>query len=61
MIKKAQETPAELVDVLTAALVDDPALRQRFLETREVTRRIERVSAEIVAMTSRIASPRPVN
>jgi len=60
-VAAAQETPAELVDVLTAALVDDPVLRQRLLETREVTRRIERVSAEIVAMTSRIASPRPVN
>ena len=28
--------PAELVDVLTAQLVYDPALRQRLLETREV-------------------------
>ena len=41
----AQETPAELVDVLTAQLVSDPALRQRLLETREVERRIERVAA----------------
>jgi Lon protease-like protein len=57
----AQETPAELVDVLTAALVDDPALRQHLLETREITRRLERVSAEVVAMTSRIASPGPMN
>jgi len=57
----AQETPAELVDVLTAQLVSDPALRQRLLETREVLRRIERVAAEVVGLTSRIASPGPVN
>jgi uncharacterized protein len=57
----AQETPAALVDVLTAQLVYDPMLRQRLLETREVMRRIERVSSEVVAITSRIASPGPVN
>lgn len=57
----AQETPAELVDVLTAQLVYDPVLRQRLLETREVLRRIERVSAEVVALTARLASPGPVN
>jgi Lon protease-like protein len=57
----AQDTPAELVDVLTAQLVYDPVTRQRLLETREVMRRIERVSTEVVAMTSRIASPGPVN
>jgi Lon protease-like protein len=57
----AQDTAAELVDVLTAQLVYDPATRQRLLETREIMRRIERVSAEVVAMTSRIASPGHVN
>jgi Lon protease-like protein len=57
----AQDTAAELVDVLTAQLVYDPSLRQRLLETREVIRRIERVSAEVVAMTSRISSSGPVN
>ena len=57
----AQATPAELVDVLTAQLVGDPTLRQRLLETREVVRRIERVAAEVVALTGRIASPRPMN
>jgi hypothetical protein len=31
------------------------------LETREVLRRIERVSAEVVAMTARIATPGPLN
>ena len=53
----SQGTPSELVDVLAAALVVDPTLRQRLLETRDVMKRIERVSAEVVAMTSRIASP----
>ena len=57
----AQETPSELVDVLAAALVVEPALRQTLLETRDVLRRIERVSAEVVAMTSRIASDKSVN
>jgi Lon protease-like protein len=60
-VMAAQETPTELVDVLAAALVDDPILRQQLLETREVMRRIERVSSEVVAMTSRIAAPGPVN
>jgi Lon protease-like protein len=53
----SQGTPSELVDVLAAALVVDPVLRQRLLEMRDVMKRIERVSAEVVAMTSRIASP----
>ena len=53
----SQGTPSELVDVLAAALVVDPSLRQRLLETRDVMKRIERVSAEVVAMTSRISSP----
>ena len=60
-IVASQDTPASLVDVLTAQLVYDPTTRQRLLETREVMRRIERVSAEVVAMTSRIASSGPVN
>jgi len=53
----SQGTPSELVDVLAAALVVDPGLRQRLLEMRDVMKRIERVSGEVVAMTSRIASP----
>jgi Lon protease-like protein len=57
----AQDTPAALVDVLTSQLISDATLRQRLLETREVMRRIERVSAEVVALTGRIASPRPMN
>jgi Lon protease-like protein len=57
----AQETPAELADVLAEQLVSDPTLRQRLLETREIARRIERVSAEVVALTARIAAPGLVN
>jgi Lon protease-like protein len=58
----SQETPSELVDVLAAALVVEPALRQRLLEMRDVMKRIERVSAEVVAMTSRIGtSPTQIN
>ena len=57
----AQETSSELVDVLAAALVVEPGLRQSLLETRDVLRRIERVSAEVVAMTSRIGVDKSVN
>jgi Lon protease-like protein len=57
----SQESPSELVDVLAAALVVDPGLRQRLLESRDVLKRIERVSAEVVAMTSRIATSTEVN
>jgi Lon protease-like protein len=57
----AQETPVELVDVVAAALVDDAGLRQRLLETREIGKRLERVSAEVVAMTGRVRGPGPLN
>jgi Lon protease-like protein len=57
----AQGTPVELVDVVSAALIDDAGLRQRLLETREITARLERVSAEVVAMTGRIRAPGPMN
>jgi uncharacterized protein len=60
-VMAAQDTPTELVDVLAAALIDDPALRQQLLETREVMRRFERVSREVVEMTSRIAPLGPMN
>jgi uncharacterized protein len=52
----AQPTPHELVDVLAAALIADAGKRQRLLEMRDVVRRIETVSAEIVAMTGKITS-----
>jgi uncharacterized protein len=57
----AQGTPVELVDVVAAALIDDAGLRQRLLETREITKRLERVSSEVVAMTGRIRAPGPMN
>ena len=55
------ESPSELVDAVASALIVNPVLRQRLLETREVGRRIERVTSEIVAMTSRIGVPGSVN
>jgi Lon protease-like protein len=57
----SQEGPAELVDVVAAALIVDPDARQRLLETRDVGKRIERVAAEVVAMTSRIGTPGVMN
>jgi Lon protease-like protein len=57
----AQETAAELVDGVAAALIADSGLRQRLLETRDLGQRLERVSAEVVAMTSRLGSPRSAN
>jgi len=57
----SQESPSELVDVLAAALVVDVGLRQRLLENRDVLKRIERVSAEVVAMTGRISTSTEVN
>ncbi len=57
----AQESPAELVDGVASALIVDPALRQRLLETRSVSERLERVAAEVVAMTARIGVPGTAN
>jgi len=57
----AQESPAELVDGVASALIADPALRQRLLEMRDVGQRLERVSAEVVAMTARLATPGTTN
>lgn len=51
----AQESPAELVDGVASALIVDPVLRQRLLEMRDVGQRLERVSAEVVAMTARLS------
>jgi Lon protease-like protein len=53
----AQETPAQLVDGVAAALISDSALRQRLLETRDLSKRLERVAAEVVAMTARLGTP----
>jgi Lon protease-like protein len=57
----AQESPAELVDGVASALIVDPVLRQRLLETRDVAQRLERVAAEVVAMTARIGAPGTAN
>jgi Lon protease-like protein len=57
----AQGTPDELVDVVAAALIGDAGVRQRLLETREIARRLERVSSEVVAMTGRVRGPGPMN
>jgi Lon protease-like protein len=53
--------PAELVDAVASALIVDRSLRQRLLETRDVGKRIERVTAEIATMTTRIGAPGSVN
>ena len=57
----SQATPEELADVLAAALVVDVPKRQRLLETRDLVKRIERVTAEVVSMTARIGPSGPSN
>jgi len=57
----SQATPQELADVLAAALVVDVHKRQRLLENRDLMKRIERVTAEVVAMTSRVGATGPAN
>lgn len=57
----SQATPTELSDVLAAALIVDPHKRQRLLETRNVLRRIELVTAEVVTMTGRVGPTGPAN
>jgi len=57
----AQSSPAELVNVVAAALVADPAVRQRLLEMTEILTRIEAVSTEVAAVTARVAPDRRVN
>jgi uncharacterized protein len=55
------ETPAELADVAASELIADLGVRQQLLETRDVARRLERVTAEIVAMTARLSAPGVLN
>jgi Lon protease-like protein len=50
------ETPAALANVAAAELIADVGIRQQLLETRDVARRLERVTAEIVAMMSRLGA-----
>jgi hypothetical protein len=57
----SQTAPHELSDALAAALVVDPHRRQRLLETRDGLRRIESVTAEVVAMIGRIGVVGPTN
>ena len=55
------ETPDALANVAAAELIADVSVRQRLLETRDVGKRLERVAAEIVAMTARLAAPGVLN
>jgi Lon protease-like protein len=55
------ETPAALANIAAAELIADVGLRQRLLETRDVGKRLERITAEIVAMTARLATPGVLN
>ena len=55
------ETPEALANVAAAELIAGVSVRQRLLETRDVGRRLERVTAEIVAMTARLAAPGVLN
>jgi uncharacterized protein len=55
------ETPDALANVAAAELIADVSVRQRLLETRDVGKRLERVTAEIVAMTARLAAPGVLN
>jgi Lon protease-like protein len=55
------ETPDALANVAAAELIADVSVRQRLLETRDVGTRLERVTAEIVAMTARLAAPGVLN
>jgi Lon protease-like protein len=57
----AQTSAAELVNVVAAALVADPSVRQRLLEMTEILARIEAVSVEVAAVTARVAPDRRVN
>jgi hypothetical protein len=60
-IAAALETPAALADVAAAELIADLSVRQQLLETRDVTRRLERVAAEIAAMLARLSAPGVLN
>jgi uncharacterized protein len=55
------ETPTALANVAAAELIADLGVRQQLLETRDVARRLERISAEIVAMMARLSAPGILN
>jgi Lon protease-like protein len=60
-VVSAQSSPAELVNVVAAALVADTGSRQRLLETTDILARIEAVSDEVAAVTARVAPDRKTN
>jgi Lon protease-like protein len=60
-IVAALETPAALANVAASELIADLAIRQQLLETRDVGERLERVTAEIVAMMARLNAPGVLN
>jgi Lon protease-like protein len=55
------ETPAALANVAAAELIADLGVRQQLLGMRDVGKRLERVTAEIVAMTARLGAPGVLN
>ena len=55
------ETPAALANVAAAELIGDVSVRQQLLEIRDVGKRLERVTAEIVSMTARLIAPGVLN
>jgi uncharacterized protein len=57
----AQATPEALVDVVASTLIADPRLRQKLLETTDVTRRMAYVSTEVAGMTARLNANKPLN
>jgi uncharacterized protein len=57
----AQSTPAALVDVIASTLIADPRVRQQLLETPDVNRRIQRVSAEVAALCARLIDRAALN
>jgi Lon protease-like protein len=60
-VAAAQETPAELSNVLAASLVADTKARQRLLETTNIAERMEFLTGEIVALTGRLSKPGAAN
>ena len=55
------DTPTALANVAAAELIADLGVRQQLLETRDVGKRLERITTEIVAMTARLATPGVLN
>ena len=60
-VAAAQDTPAALANVIAASLVADATTRQVLLETTDVFERLERLSAEVVALIDRVSKPGRAN